>query len=171
MSVADELILLSCDILEYCFLREIKLLEKKQQRRQNWKRRLWQRDWISRRNKLGASSRLIQELAEEDPHSYRNIMRMNEDDFNGLLSILDPRLQRQDTQLRAAIPFKLKLEVTLRFLATGDSFASLSYLFRLPVSSISTFLPEMLEGIKKALSSSIKVSSIQKSMKYNHVFT
>ncbi len=35
MSVADELILLGCDILEYCFLREIKLLEKKQQRRQN----------------------------------------------------------------------------------------------------------------------------------------
>jgi hypothetical protein len=49
--------------------------------------------------------------------------------------------------MKAAIPARLKLEVTLRFLASGDSFSSLALLFRIPPSTISKFLPETLQSI------------------------
>jgi len=58
-----------------------------------------------------------------------------------------------------ALPAKLKLEITLRFLATGDSFKSLQYLFRVPACTISNFLPEVLDAITaEALKSYLKVS-------------
>jgi hypothetical protein len=43
--------------------------------------------------------------------------------------------------MKAAILARLKLEVTLRLLASGDSFWSLSLLFRIPPCTISKFLP------------------------------
>ncbi|KAG8294692.1 hypothetical protein J6590_097302, partial [Homalodisca vitripennis] len=49
--------------------------------------------------------------------------------------------------MRMAIPVATKLEITLRYLATGDSFKSLEYLFRVPESSISQFIPYVLTAI------------------------
>ncbi len=96
MSISDEIMLLGCEVLAYYYVRERDRKEKEEERR-NRKRRVWEKKWIARRDELGASLRLIWELAQEDPSSYRNIMRMNETDFNELLSLLNPRLQRKDT--------------------------------------------------------------------------
>lgn len=46
---------------------------------------IWIKPWIQRRNALGASSTLTRELASEDPDSYCNFFRINEDMFNILL--------------------------------------------------------------------------------------
>lgn len=78
--------------------------------------------------------------------------------FDELLELVRGDIQRNDTLMRNAIPAKLKLQVTLRFLATGDSYASLSYLFRIPVCTISLFVPEVLVAISKALANYLKVS-------------
>ncbi|KAL1509027.1 hypothetical protein ABEB36_003833 [Hypothenemus hampei] len=48
-------------------------------------KKIWVRQWIQRRNKLGASQRLLRELAIEDPSSFFNFLRMNENIFNRLL--------------------------------------------------------------------------------------
>nr|CAH7747429.1 unnamed protein product [Callosobruchus chinensis]CAH7747430.1 unnamed protein product [Callosobruchus chinensis] len=37
--------------------------------------------------------------------------------------------------MRDAISSKVKLEITLRYLATGDSFKSLEFLYRIPKST------------------------------------
>ncbi|XP_033150234.1 LOW QUALITY PROTEIN: uncharacterized protein LOC117134905 [Drosophila busckii] len=42
---------------------------------------------------------------------------------------------KQDIVMRPAIPPNERLVLTLRFLATGDSYHSLMYLFRIPVST------------------------------------
>lgn len=63
-----------------------------------------------------------------------------------------------DTQMRDALTPQLKLEVTLRYLATGDSFASLQYLYRVPKCTISNFIPEVCQAIYDALKDFIKVS-------------
>jgi hypothetical protein len=55
------------------------------------------------------------------------------------------------------IPARLKLEVTLRFLASEDSFSSLALLFRIPPCTISRFLPETPQSIINALDSFVKV--------------
>lgn len=121
------------------------------------KKKPWTRKWIRRRNALGGGL-LLRELREEDPRSFQNIMRMDTERFDELLHMIENTIQRADTEMRAAIPARLKLEVTLRFLATGDSFKSLSYFFRLPPSSISVAIPEVLRAIIFALSSYMKVS-------------
>nr|CAI5823266.1 unnamed protein product [Callosobruchus analis] len=56
---------------------------------------------------------------------------------------LAPLISKADTNFRCSIPAKVKLYCTLRFLATGDSYRSLMYLFRISDSTISLFIPEM----------------------------
>ncbi len=102
MSISDKIMLLGCEVLAYYYVRE-RDRKRKEEKRRNRKYRVWEKKWIARRAELGASSRLIRELAQEDPCSYRNIMRMNETDFKELLSLLNPRLQRKDTQFRSAL--------------------------------------------------------------------
>lgn len=63
--------------------------------------------------------------------------------------------------MRLAIPAECKFNVNLRFLATGDSFSSLQYLFRIPKNTISTFIPEVLDAIYSALLDFLKVSSLK----------
>lgn len=123
------------------------------------KRRWWTRPWIQRREELGASSRLLQELKEEDPETYKNVLRMSPPKFQELLELVEPLIKKQDTRLRNAIPCKIKLQITLRYLATGDSFRSLALLFRVPHNSISVFLPEVLAAIFEVLKPFIKVSN------------
>lgn len=49
-------------------------------------KKIWVRKWIARRRTLGASGRLLNELAVEDPRSFLNFLRINEEMFNTLLN-------------------------------------------------------------------------------------
>lgn len=59
--------------------------------------------------------------------------------------------------MREALPAKLKLEVALRYLATGDSLISLAYSYRVSTSSISKFLPAVFDAIYEGLKEYIQV--------------
>jgi len=50
------------------------------------KKKEWVRKWIQRRNNLGVTNTLIKELAIEDPKSFYNFLRMNEEMFDTLLN-------------------------------------------------------------------------------------
>ncbi|KAJ8959580.1 hypothetical protein NQ314_006229, partial [Rhamnusium bicolor] len=104
------------------------------------KKRVWIRDWIRRRSTLGGSELLLKEISTEDPDSYRNFMRLSVEKLQELLKLVTPKLTKSETWMRSPISPQIKLEVTLRYLATGDSFASLQYLYRLPKCTISVFL-------------------------------
>jgi hypothetical protein len=71
-------------------------------------------------------------------------MRMSVEQFDELLRLLESYISKTETVMKAAVPARLKLEVTLRFLASGDSFLSLVLLFRIPPCTISRFLHETL---------------------------
>lgn len=109
---------------------------------------------------MGACNTLIRELATEDPSSFLNFMRIDQAMFNILLGKVQTSIQKRDTVMRDALPAKLKLQITLRFLATGDSLASLQYLYRVPKCSISIFLPDVLDAIYAGLKEFIKVSNL-----------
>jgi hypothetical protein len=66
---------------------------------------------------------------------------MNTEQFDILLQEIADGIQRSDIIMRDAIPAREKLEITLYFLATGNSFRSLQHLLRVPKATISTFLP------------------------------
>lgn len=134
-----------------------KELERKERERQR-RRTVWVKSWIQKRQQFGASSTLLRELRDEDPLSYRNILRMNPIQFDCLLQMVHDIIQRKDTKLRRSITAQTKLEITLRYLASGDSLKSLEYLFRVPECAISTFLPEVLSAVALVLQPFIKVS-------------
>ncbi|KAJ8928711.1 hypothetical protein NQ314_018721 [Rhamnusium bicolor] len=74
-----------------------------------------------------------------------------------LLSIVGPKIQKQSTWFRQPISARTKLEITLRYLASGDSLTSLQYLYRVPKNTISIFLPKVLTAIYDVLQSFIMV--------------
>lgn len=116
-------------------------------------RSVWMQDWLKRRKELGCYARLLRELQDEVPHLYQNFLRMNIADFNNLLEMVSPLIKKEDTRMRDAISPGERLALTLRFLATGDSFMSLQYLFRIPQPTISTIIPEVCDAIYKVLQS------------------
>ncbi|XP_039958802.1 protein ANTAGONIST OF LIKE HETEROCHROMATIN PROTEIN 1-like [Bactrocera tryoni] len=79
------------------------------------------------------------------------------DHFSGCTTLDDfvenqtPGQRFGDTNMRKTIPANERLAVTLRFLASGDSFKSLSVDFRIAPNTISIFVPEVCDAIYKAL--------------------
>ncbi|CAH2016057.1 unnamed protein product [Acanthoscelides obtectus] len=66
------------------------------------------------------------------------------------------KIMKQDTKFRETIPASLRLAVTLRYLASGDSFSSLMYTFRISKQVISKMVPEVCEAIISSLKQHIK---------------
>lgn len=127
------------------------------EREQNREKRIWIRKWLARRNTHGFSCMLLSELANEDLQEYRNCMRMSKQQFDQLLLKVGPSITKSDTLMRDAIPAKIKLEITLSFLATGNSFRTLQRQFRVSRPTISKFIPEVCDAIYAALQEYIKV--------------
>jgi len=119
---------------------------------------IWTRKWLLRKDTHGNSVGLIRELAIEDKSEYKSFMRMTPEQFEFLLQEISPKIKREDTIMRPAIPAKIKLELTLSFLATGNSYRSLSHFFRVSKAAISIFVPEVLDAVFEALKDYIKVS-------------
>ena len=64
---------------------------------------------------------------------------------------MKPLIKGQSTSMRQAISPEEKLAVTMWFLATGESYRSLMYQFRIHSSTISLFIPKVCEAIYQAL--------------------
>ncbi|XP_053380248.1 putative nuclease HARBI1 [Mercenaria mercenaria] len=126
-------------------------------RRRRRQRRWWTRPWLTqeRRLQFGQYSTILAELREGDTSSFKNYMRMTPEMFDELLQRLTPRLQKSDTHWRKALDPGLKLAVTLRHLAAGDSYPSLSYDFRVARTTISLFIPEVCEAIVQSYSEEV----------------
>jgi len=54
---------------------------------------------------------------------------------------------KEDTNMRKTIPVQERLEITLRFLSSGDSFTSLSYLFKCSNQVISNIVHEVCNAL------------------------
>lgn len=121
------------------------------EKREKRKRSIWTRPWIQRRDDEGCCVKLLRELSTEDPVQLSNFLRMSAENFNRILDLVTPFIQKEDTQLRRAIPASERLALTLRFLATGDSFASLQYTFRMPPCTCSRIIPEVLDALYNVL--------------------
>ena len=61
--------------------------------------------------------------------SFTIFLRMTSLDFEYLVLRIGGTIEKKNTSFRDAIPVKERFAVTLRFLAGGDSYIGLSYLF------------------------------------------
>ena len=76
---------------------------------------------------------------------------MTPNNFNELLKLIETDIEKQNTHLRDAIPAKIKLAATLRFLATRSNYTDLQHLFRVHKSRLTQFIPKVCEGVYEKL--------------------
>ena len=107
----------------------------------------WIRPWIARREQRGVYHLLIRELSLEDATSYQAFFRINKEQFQFLVGEIANRIAKKDTVMRSSIKSDERLAVTLRFLATGETFKSLEYSFRISRTTISSIVLECCEAI------------------------
>jgi hypothetical protein len=86
-------------------------------------------------------------LASDDQKSYKNILRVDEDLYTYILERVKLRIQKQDTNYCLSISAEKRLAITLRFLATGESYKSLAFGFRVASNTISKIVSETCEVI------------------------
>ena len=67
--------------------------------------------------------------------------------FQELSARLGPRIEGTDTWMRRAFTPELKLAITLRYLATGDSYRSLMYGFSVAHNTISVVVRQVCRAI------------------------
>lgn len=104
------------------------------------------REFLKKRETQGAYNMLVNELTLEDGSCFKNYVRMDRNEFEKLLELVGP-IVKKDTKLRNSISPADQLAVTLRFLATGDSFATLMYAHRISKSSISNIVRNVCEAL------------------------
>lgn len=102
--------------------------------------------------------RQLSELLAETSGEFDNFVRMSFNDFEYLLQKISPVVAKQDTDWRDAIPVKIRLAVTLRYLATGDSYKSLHHLFKISSQIISKIMPEVCLALNEVLKDLVKVN-------------
>lgn len=124
------------------------LKNKKKKSRKVWIRKLYR----NRANTI---------LREMDYLHVQNFTRMTASDFEEILNLVGPVIMKTDTRLRKAIPAKNRLALTLRFLASGDSFTSLQYLFKISKQSISLIVAETCKALSVVFKDQIKVGLIK----------
>ena len=89
------------------------------------KRAFWTRSWFLRRAELGQYHTLMRELEVEDLKGFKNYVRVDPQFFHELLQRVGPVIERRDTYWRESLPAGMRLAITLRYLATGNSYMSL----------------------------------------------
>ena len=87
------------------------------------------------------------EMRAGDCAAFRNYLRMPPEMFDEILARVGPHFKKMDTNYRLAIDPGVKLAATLRYLATGDNFASISYAFRDSRHTVAAFIPVVTKAI------------------------
>ncbi|XP_011882846.1 PREDICTED: uncharacterized protein LOC105570326 isoform X2 [Vollenhovia emeryi] len=128
----------------------------KKRNRQRHKRQYWVRPIFSEERRLmqGASDNLVREMENLDKDKYFNYFRMSFETFEQLLSTIEPDITKKIV-VRTPISARTRLQVTLRYLASGDSMVSISYAFRIAHNTISKIVPETCAAIWNSLKATV----------------
>lgn len=122
------------------------------------KRRWWVTNLMQRRVLDNVGETMTHMYEQEESGQFQNFCRMASEDFDHLLSLISDKIRKSSTNFRDSIPAYDRLAVTLRFLATGDSYESLMYLTKISKSTICNAIPEVCAAINEALHDYAKVS-------------
>lgn len=107
------------------------------------------REWVKRRGQFGIYETLVKELIVEDRMSFKQMFRMSVEDFEIVLSHIDDLISPQERARGGNRPIlsNERLALTLRFLATGESFHSLSFQFRISLGAVSYIIKGCCDAI------------------------
>ena len=86
-----------------------------------------------------------------DVDEYKATLRMCPATYNALLAMISPGITKKKTNMRKAICADARLLLTLRYIALGDGFRSLSQQFRIAPSTCRMIVRETCQVIYKML--------------------
>ncbi|XP_041764475.1 uncharacterized protein LOC121589544 [Anopheles merus] len=118
--------------------------------------REWMRPMLHERNEQ-VGRLLASILQEELDNTIINFMRLSRNDFDYLHKQIGPKIQRMDTNMRLSLSAKDKLIITLRYLATGDSYNTLEYAFRISAQAIGQFVLQVCDCLVEVLREQVKL--------------
>ncbi|CAH1379850.1 unnamed protein product [Tenebrio molitor] len=86
---------------------------------------------------------------------------MTKENFQDILNKIKSEITKQNTTFREAISPVEKLTVYLRFLATGDSFRTIAFSYRLGHSTVQQIVGEVCSAIIKNMLSEFQLQQKQ----------
>lgn len=127
---------------------------------------MWVRDIFLAEQRIlqGASNNLVMEMRRYDRKKFFNYLRMMPETFDHLLSIVQPYIIKQDF-IRTPIDVRTRLEITIRYLASGESMTCISYSFRVGKQTVSNIVSETCEAIWQCLKDQVFVAPSQENWK------
>ncbi|XP_050500955.1 uncharacterized protein LOC126880922 [Diabrotica virgifera virgifera] len=134
-----------CDLQEEEALLVAALLDEERQFNQIRRKRrdVWVHDINLKRKQQGEFHKLYPELRRDENRFY-TYYKMNFESFDEILDLIKNDITQQQTNFREPTE---RLAVTLRFLATGDSYKTIGHSFRLGFSTVATIVDETSEAI------------------------
>ncbi|NP_001129460.1 uncharacterized protein LOC100191015 [Danio rerio] len=123
-------------------------------RRRRRRRSVWVHEILQARHQLGEFHRLVQELRLDDGR-FQRYFRLDREQFDSLLSKVGPQIARQDTNYRQSIEPAERLAICLRFLATGDSYRTIAFSYRVGVSTVAGIVAAVTRAIWDTLAQEV----------------
>ena len=129
-----------CQKLRRIFLL-ILCLRRRRERRCRYLKRFRTRPIFLKREQLGEYFNLVQELRSGDHEGFFNYFRMSPEQFDYLHEKIRPFITKSSLK-RDSICSEERLSVTIRYLASGDSPMSLSFSYRMGLTSVHRIISE-----------------------------
>lgn len=134
-------------------------------KKRNKKKRLWAREYVRRRETDNVVQIMMEDLRNDSTDTFTKFFRIPSCEFDFLLNKLRHIIAKRDTNMRKAISAETRLAITIRYLASGDSYKSLMLLFRVAHNTISKIVSETCKAIYVVLRDFLQV--LLKSSKNN----
>lgn len=90
------------------------------------KKRMWVREWLLERPRMGQFHILMDQLLISDEYEFANHTRLTPDLFFWMLSRIRHRIEKQETFWRKPLSPEYRFAMVLRYYATGMSFRAIS---------------------------------------------
>ncbi|XP_034245538.1 protein ALP1-like [Thrips palmi] len=103
-------------------------------------RRWWVRPTLEHHDDMGPWCTIIPIMKEQDPEMFYSMFRMTPEAFDRLLVLIEPHVTKK--AWRKVIPPGERLAITLRYLATGQTFTQLMHYFLVSEETISKIVFE-----------------------------
>eukprot|EP00102_Acyrthosiphon_pisum_P023738 XP_016660948.1 PREDICTED: uncharacterized protein LOC103309795 [Acyrthosiphon pisum] len=136
---------------EMLFLATIVEAEEEEKEQYKRKHNMWVHEINTKRNRFGEHHHLFPDLLK-DQKKFLKYFRMSPEKFYRLLNFIKNDIEKKDTTFRKAIPAEERLSICLRFLATGDTFGTIAFSYRVGEKSVRRIVYKTCEAIWKNLS-------------------
>ncbi|XP_034006688.1 protein ANTAGONIST OF LIKE HETEROCHROMATIN PROTEIN 1-like [Trematomus bernacchii] len=112
--------------------------------------RFWVHPILRKRQQRGEYHCLVQELRLDD-HLFHQYFRMSKNVFDELLGKVGPLITKVDTNMHVSIGPAERLAICLRYLATGDSYRTIAFSYRVGHATVAVIVKEVAGAIWTAL--------------------